>query len=228
MEEFNLKQVKKSLILNILIFIITVFSCYAMFAGIYFMSGDKEYALSSKNLSMFKYFTIDSNVLIAIASLIFAIEECKILKKKKIGISKGLYLLKLSATGSVGLTFLVTFAYLVPIVGYGFKAMIMNSNLFFHLITPLLAIFTFVLFEKTNKIGKKEVIVGIVPTACYAIYYLINIVTHMTDGKVSPEYDWYFFMQGGIWTAFIVVPLMLLITYLINLFLWKTNKTLVK
>ena len=152
----------------------------------------------------------------------------KVLRKKKTELSKKLYLFKLAATSAIALTFLVTFAYLVPVVGYGFKAMIMNSNLFFHLITPLLAIFTFILFENTDKIGKKEVIVGIVPTACYAIYYLINIVTHMTNGKVSPEYDWYFFMQGGIWTAFIVVPLMLLITYLISLFLWKINKTLKK
>ena len=223
-----MNNLKKSLILNIMIIIFTVFSCYAMFAGLYFMSGDKEYALSSKNLSMFKYFTVDSNVLIGIASIIFVVEEYKVLRKKKTELSKKLYLFKLAATSAIALTFLVTFAYLVPVVGYGFKAMIMNSNLFFHLITPLLAIFTFSLFENTDKIGKKEVIVGIVPTACYAIYYLINIVTHMTNGKVSPEYDWYFFMQGGIWTAFIVVPLMLLITYLISLFLWKINKKLVK
>ena len=223
-----MNNLKKSLMLNIMIIIFTVFSCYAMFAGLYFMSRDKEYALSSKNLSMFKYFTVDSNVLIGIASIFFVVEEYKVLRKKKTELSKKLYLFKLAATSAIALTFLVTFAYLVPVVGYGFKAMIMNINLFFHLITPLLAIFTFVLFEKTDRIGKKDVFIGIIPTAIYAVYYLVNIVTHMTNGKVSPEYDWYFFMQGGIWTAFIVVPLMLLITYLISLFLWKINKKLVK
>ena len=46
----------------------------------------------------------------------------------------------------------------------------------------------------------------------------------MENGKVSPVYDWYWFVQNGVWTAIIVVPLMFLITYLITLILWKINK----
>ena len=224
MKENELKRVKLSLIFNLLIFVFTIFSCYAMFTGLNFMSGEEKYLLSSASISMFKYFTVDSNILIGLASLIFAIEDIKVLRNSSESISKEIYLFKLAATSAVTLTFVVVFTYLVPIVGYGFIAMIMNSNLFFHLITPLLSIFTFVLFEKTNLINKKEVIIGIVPTILYAIYYLTNVGIHATNGKVLPQYDWYYFVQGGVWTAGIVVPIILLVTYVISLLLWKTNK----
>ena len=46
----------------------------------------------------------------------------------------------------------------------------------------------------------------------------------MENGKVSPIYDWYLFEQNGVWTGFIVGPIILLITYVISLILWKMNK----
>ena len=58
----------------------------------------------------------------------------------------------------------------------------------------------------------------------YAVFYLINIVIHMENGKVSPKYDWYWFVQNGVWTASLVIPLVAVITYVISLVLWKVNK----
>lgn len=46
----------------------------------------------------------------------------------------------------------------------------------------------------------------------------------MENGKVSPEYDWYWFAQGGLWQIIIVVPLIFGITYIISLLLWKLNR----
>ena len=53
---------------------------------------------------------------------------------------------------------------------------------------------------------------------------MINVLVHMENGKVSSVYDWYWFVQNGVCTAFIVVPMMLVISYLISLTLWKFNK----
>ena len=102
--------------------------------------------------------------------------------------------------------------------------MIMNSNLFFHLIIPVLSMINFVLFERTNKIRFKSVIFGITPIVIYAIYYLINILLHIENGKVSPIYDWYWFIQGGLWQAAIVMPLILGISYIISIILWRINR----
>lgn len=216
-------KVKVSLVLNFLIVIFTLFATIAMFTGFKFMHG-YDVVLQSTKLGMLRFFTVQSNIFMAIIALVFAVLEIRFLKGKINEIPTKAYVLKLMSTTAVGLTFLVVFAYLGPITEYGIIAMIMNSNLFFHLITPLLSIFTLVVFERTSKIKFKYTFWGILPTFLYAIYYMINIFIHMQDGKVSPVYDWYWFVQNGVWTAIIVVPLMLLITYIITLILWKINK----
>ena len=50
------------------------------------------------------------------------------------------------------------------------------------------------------------------------------MLIHIENGRVSPVYDWYYFVQGGIINAVIVLPLMLTISYLISLLLWKFNR----
>ena len=163
-----------------------------------------------------------------IVSLIFAIEEIQILKNKKDYISKHTYILKLMATSAVGLTFFIVFAYLGPITEGGIISMLMNSNLFFHLIIPVIGILNFIFFEETDKIKFKDTFYGLIPTAIYEIYYMINVFIHMEDGKVSPIYDWYWFVQNGVWTAVIVAPMILLITYIICLIIWNLNATVQK
>ena len=219
----NRTKVKISLVLNILIVIFTIFATIAMFTGFKFMH-EYNVVLQSTKLGMLRFFTVQSNILMEIIALFFVGLEIKLLKGKIEEISTKAYVLKLMATTAVGLTFLVVFAYLGPITEYGIIAMIMNSNLFFHLITPLLSMICFAAFERTNKVNFKYTFWGIIPTFLYAIYYMINILVHMENGKVSPVYDWYWFVQNGVWTAIIVVPLMFLITYLISLILWKINK----
>ena len=168
---------------------------------------------------MFKFYTVDSNIFMGLISLLFVIKE--ILNKE---ITKNMYRLKLMATTSVTLTFLVVFAYLGPISKDGIKSMLQNSNLFFHLIIPALSMINFTIFERTNKLKIKDTLYGIIPTIIYAIFYITNLLQHVEYGKVSPIYDWYWFVQNGIKTAVIVAPLIILITYVISLSLWKLNK----
>lgn len=217
-----MKKIKIALFLNILIVILTIISSVIMFTGFKFMY-DYELVLESNKISMFKFFTVDSNMLMGLVSLIFIVKEVELLKNKK-QIEKKYYLLKLMSTTAVGLTFLVVFAYLGPLTKYGIKAMITNSNLFFHLIIPVISILNFILFEKTDKLNLKDVKYGIIPTFIYSIFYITNIVIHMENGKVSTVYDWYWFVQNGVWTTIIVVPVIFGITYLISLIIWKLNR----
>ena len=159
-----------------------------------------------------------------IAALIFAINEIKVISGKTKEISTRNYILKLMSTTAVGLTFFVVFAYLGPIATTGVSSLLMNSTLFFHLIIPVLSILNFVLFERTDKLIFKNTLYGIVPTAVYGYYYLFNILIHMENGKVSVTYDWYWFVQNGVWTSIIVVPIIFLITYIISVILWRVNR----
>ena len=210
---------KKSLILNIVIVLLTIFASIIMFTGIKLTSG-AEPLLETSKIGMFKFFTVDSNIFMGLISLLFII---KTLKNKKI--TKNMYILKLMSTTSVTLTFLVVFMYLGPISKDGIKSMLQNSNLFFHLIIPVLSIITFIKYEKTN-LKLKDTIYGIIPTITYALFYTTNVLIHTNNGKVSPIYDWYWFVQNGVKQAIIVLPLIILITYAISLTLYKLNRRL--
>ena len=216
MEKNKLKSIKISLIINLIIVFLTILASIIMFTGFKFMHG-YEVVLESTRLGMLRFFTVESNLFMGIVSLILVINEIQIIKGKKEGISIKNYILKLMATSAVGLTFFIVFAYLGPISKDGIPSMLMNSNLFFHFIIPVVSIFNFILFEKSDKLMFKHTFYGLIPTAIYELYYLINVLIHMENGTVSPVYDWYWFVQNGVWTAFIVAPMILGITYIISI-----------
>ena len=215
--------IKLSLIVNIIVAILAMGACIIMYTGFKFMQG-YEPLVETKSFSMLRFFTVDSNIFVAIVSLIFAIQEFKLLKGKINEIPTKTYILKLMATTGVGLTFLVVFIYLGPISVGGLPSMLRNSNLFFHLVIPVLSMLNFTILERTDKIKFKYAFCGIIPTALYGVYYLTNIFIHMENGNVSPLYDWYWFVQNGVWTAIIVVPILFSISYIICLVLWRLNK----
>ena len=209
---------KTALILNSIITILTIFASIIMFTGIKITHG-AEPVLETTRLGMFKFFTVDSNMLMGLTALLFTILQ--ITKKE---ITKNMYRLNLMATTSVGLTFLIVFTYLGQISPGGIKSMLQNSNLFFHLIIPVLSIINFTIFEGTNKLKIKDTLYGIIPTVIYAVIYVTNLLLHVENGIVSPIYDWYWFVQNGIKYAIIVAPMIILISYIISLVLWKLNK----
>ena len=216
------KNIKISLTINIIITILTIIASIIMFTGFRFMSGN-DVVLESTKIGMFKFFTVDSNIFMGIAALIFSILEIKLLKGNIDKIPKSAYIMKYMATSSVTLTCFIVFVYLGPISNGGVITLLKNSNLFFHLIIPVLSIINYIFFEKTN-LSFKTTIYGIIPTILYGIFYLINILIHMENGSVSTKYDWYWFVQNGVWTSFIVMPIILLISYIISIILWKCNK----
>lgn len=220
------KKLKIAIILNIIIVIFTIAACTIMFTGFKFMDGD--IVLESTKIGMFRFFTVDSNIFMGIVALTFAVLEIKLLKGKIEGIKTKQYILKLMSTVGVALTFFVVITYLGPISTGGIPSMFKNSNLFFHLLIPLLSIFNFICFENTNKLKFKHTFLGIIPVIIYGAYYLTNTLIHVENGKVPIIYDWYWFMQGGLWQILIAVPIIFGITYIISLILWKVNKISIK
>ncbi len=219
----NKTKIKISLVINTIIVITTIVASIIMFTGFKFMFG-YEPILESTRIGMLKFFTVDSNMFMGIVALLFSIDEIKLLKGEIETISTKKYILKLMGTTGVGLTFFVVFTYLGPISKYGISSMLMNSNLFFHFLIPVTSIVNFIAFEKTDKLKFKDTLYGLIPTILYGIYYLSNIIYHMENGKVSVKYDWYWFVQNGVWTSILVFPSILIFTYAISFALWKFNK----
>ena len=209
--------------LNIIIVIMTIIAFIVMFTDLKFMPGTETVIASSK-IGRLRFFTIDSNLLMGIVALIFAIEQKKLLDGKIKGIKPVFYVCNLMATSAVGLTFTIVLVYLGQITPNGLYSMYVNKNLFFHGLIPLLSMINFIFFEKTNKLKFKHTILALMPIIVYTTYYLMNLLLHIENNTVSPEYDWYYFIQKGVNTIIIVLPVILTVSYIISYALYHFNK----
>ena len=214
-----MKKIKISLVLNILIVILVTLATVFMFTGFKFMPSND--LLKATNLEMFKFFTVDSNVLAGISSFVLGIYEIKILNKKIKKIPNLVYIFKLMGTASLCLTFITTAVFLTP--QYGLYPMYNNSNLIYHLIVPILAIISYIFYEKHN-VKYRQALLGIIPMIVYSIYYIGMILTHLNSGGLTYKYDFYGFLRGNINNIWIVIPVIYLITYLMSLLLVYLNK----
>ena len=214
-----MKKLNTSLILNILIVILVIIFTLFMVLDIHFMKEVKLLEVTS--LENFKFFTVDSNVLMGIISLTMIIYELKLKNNKIKEIPKYIYILKMVGVSAVTLTFIVTLCFLSPM--YGFYAMYNNSNLFFHLVIPLLSIISYVFYEKYNN-KYKYAVFGIIPMLVYGIIYATNILVRLNTDGLTFKYDFYGFLQGNINNIYFVVPTIIIISYLISLLLVYLNK----
>ena len=219
-----MNKIKISLVLNAVITLLVILGCVIMFAGWSFTGSSP--ILEARSFNMFKYYTVDSNVLVALSSIVFIIYESLLLNKKIKKIPNGVYIFKHIGTVGVVLTFLVTLLFLAPTVDSGFLSLYRNSNLFFHLIVPILSFVSYVFFEKyPTKL--RYALVGMSSMVVYMIFYFINVIVHY-NGVVERKYDIYNFLRGNLINAVYVIPIMLIVTYALSYFLMDLNKKLLK
>ncbi len=188
--------------------------------------------LSINNPSSFRMFTTQSNVIAGITAGIILVFEVLIILGKKDKLPDWLRIVKMVTTTAVTLTLLVVLFYLGFVAvaeGYSYFIMFRNTNICFHLLTPISAIVSFILFEGGNKINIKFTFLNIIHMVLYSIFYTINVFTHLTpEGKVDRKYDWYYFVLGENWTFIFVVIAILSLTYGIGFSLWILNRQLSK
>ncbi len=188
--------------------------------------------LCINNPNTFRMFTTQSNVIAGITAGIILVYEVLIILKKKDKLPDWLRIVKMVTTTAVTLTLLVVLFYLgfVAIAeGYSYFIMFRKTNICFHLLTPISAILSFILFEGGNKINFKFTFLNLIHMISYSIFYSINVFTHLTpEGKVDRKYDWYYFVLGENWTFVFVVIGVLTLTYLIGFSLWILNRKISK
>ena len=136
-----MKNIKKSYILNISIVFLVILMTIFMLERVTFMPR-KDLLMVSK-FENFKFFTIDSNILLGISSLILLIFENKLMKNKIKEIPNWVYIFKMMSISAMFVTFIISLCFLAPL--YGFYGMYNNVNLFFHLIIPILGIISYFL-----------------------------------------------------------------------------------
>ena len=133
------------------------------------------------------YFTIQSNILIALICLIGA---CLLLRKKPPG--KAWAVVKLAGTVAITLTGAVFAVMLAPLMGN--KAWSLTNTLT-HLVVPLAAIADFFAVVSGTRIERKNVIWVLVPPFLYVIYAAVGFVNNW-DFARGQNYP-YFFLNWG-------------------------------
>lgn len=220
------KRLFISAIGNIGIFAMVIAATVIMLTGYRFMGDD--IALTSTKVEVLKFFTVDSNLLMGAIAAVLAVLEILFLCGKITQIPAWAYTLKLVGTVGVVLTMLTTVLFLAPFLVEDYWSLFRNANLFFHLVVPLVCLLVYLFGESTTSVRWRYSFWGMVPMGMYAIFYTINALSHIQDGKVPYAYDWYGFVQGGVSNMAFVLPIMLLGTYLICYLLWLGNRAMGK
>lgn len=218
MKNEMINKTKIAMVLNYIIFILVLFGVILMFTG-YKISPLLEPDLKVRGFGYFKYFTVDANIIMGISAILLAHKERKLLNGSIKDITVGYYIFKFMALVSVFLTFCVVFLYLGKIVDGGIMILLQNSNLFFHLIVPILSVISSIIFERNDKLKIRYFICGLIPMLLYAIYYVINIFIHIDNGKVPKKYDLYLFAQNGVNDIYVAAGLIILFTVMISMVL---------
>ena len=193
-----------SVLLNLAIFIQTLFSVLSYFQP------------EMDGTGCFMYFTVDSNILAAVVSLLLAIWELCHLRGE--APPKWMMLLKFTGTVAVSVTFFTVMLFLGPMMGYG--PMVTGHNLFLHVLNPLAAMLSFALLEREPKLRMANTLWGLLPTLIYGVVYFYQVM--ILGPWKGGWFDFYGFTLGGKWyLSAIALPVA---TWLIALMLWALRK----
>ncbi len=130
-----------------------------------------------------RYFTVLSNLLCAVSAVLICLAPDALWA----------WTLKFVGTAAVTVTMLTVLFFLGP--AYGYKALLSGSDLIMHLVTPLLALASFLVFERRQE-SLLLAFLGLLPVALYGVLYGYKILA------APPEKAWedfYGFNKGGRW-----------------------------
>ncbi len=200
---------KLSLFIKIIIVIFVVIGTVIMFNG-----AADETGLTANGIYNLKYFTVLSNILCGIITLIDIIEMLTLGRNTHL-------IFRLISASSVGLTFVIIAFFLQPM--YREMNMYQNGNLWFHLIVPVTAMLGFVLLdsksdETNTKIPFRFTFIAAVPSLIYGVGYLINILVNGV-GKWPDTNDWYGFLNWGFPVGICIFAAVVIINWIVAVIL---------
>lgn len=137
--------------------------------------------LASKGAEMFKYYTIDSNILMGIVALIKIYFDIEITLGKTQKVLLWSHLLYYVGVVALSVTFLTVVFFLAPmniVHGGSYFDSFQCANAFMHLLTPILSVLGFLLFERNRKMNMCWSLLPLSSVFIYGIYYLIQLFIH--------------------------------------------------
>ena len=177
------------LILNLVIVLSTVWA-----VNYYYIGGPD--ALGSVGSGCFRYFTTDSNILVALASTVMLILNAARFFKPDARMPKWVSVFKYAGTAAVALTLVTVVLFLGPFAAIkgglqGYLRMFEKNILVLHLTTPMLAIISLIFFERDNEFSLGDSLIASMPAYVYGVVYFTLVVC------LGVWTDWYNFTLGG-------------------------------
>ncbi|MBQ8451923.1 MAG: hypothetical protein IJ538_04030 [Clostridia bacterium] len=208
-----------SLIFNFAIVLITINSiAYAFRTDIIRQNSYFEF----DGFLSLRFFTNLSNILVAITSICVLIFNIKNAVRDEFKLPRWAVIFKFVGTVAVTVTFLTVACFLSPGIAFNggnYFILFKGNSFFLHFLTPVLAIISFVFFEKTEKFSFRFVFLALIPILVYGIVYFVMVVI------VQGWPDFYNLTFGGKnWMAPISAIMMLLATFAFASLEWLSQK----
>ena len=198
-----------SLALNALVVLFVLLSTLAFFR----LGGQGNMKEGGKKALV--YFTVDSNLLCALACLVLCVWDGIALARGGGVLPRWLDLFKFAGSVAVGVTFFTTLCYLLPVSKFDFKLLYAGWNFCLHALCPLAAMASWAFAERSAPMPFPWVLLGLVPTALYGAVYLYKVVIRKSWN------DFYSFNAGGLW--YLSVFAMFLLSFGIGAWLWALH-----
>ena len=205
-------KIKSAVVLNLILTVLVLYSWLTMASG-----NDTGAMLTDVRLRSLKYFTLDSNLLAAAASLIAVYFQ--VFRKGTMPVWASS--LKLAGTVSVSVTLLTVIVYLGP--RFGYKAMLAGVNLHLHLTVPVLAILIFCILEGSHSLSFGHTFLAVIPVLIYAAFYLGNILIN-GPGSGPNTNDWYGLLFMGLSRAPLIIAIFASAAWGLAIILWKCGR----
>lgn len=177
-------------------------------------------SLKRRGLSAFIFYTELSNYLTLIVSFTFCIYLIISIKNSK-ALPFGIYIFRFICTLQLTITLITVLVVLIPINPNSFLFLLFkDSNLFQHLLCPILSIMSFLFFEEHKKLHLKSILLSLTPTFTYGIVLIILNLLKVIKGPYPFFYlysmPWYICCLFLLGVFIIVISICLLLNLLKN------------
>ena len=140
--------------------------------------------------NIFRYFTVDSNILGLLSSILFVL--FMIMKRSQQEIPYFVMVFRYMASVAMFITFVVVFAYLAPVRIWipdgsyldNLKVLLLKDDMLYqHFLCPVISLVSFIFFEGDRRLNKKKtVLFSLLPTLVYGIPMLVMNMLNIVEG----------------------------------------------
>lgn len=200
------KLLVKNIIISLITLLIAIPTTIITFLFVFERQAVAPESASSSGLAFFNYYTSQSNILVAIVSIIILVFTIRNILQNRDEMPIWLIVIFLVVSNATTVTLMTSAFFLAPTYmasGYSYFMMFEGRLFFLHFLTPVLAIILIIFLLNQHRLTWKHGLLCILSVAIYSCLYVPLVVSHVWI-------DFYGFTFGGkLWAVPIALSVML-------------------